>query len=174
MMCCVFVHYLFVLHFLSFLVFSCLFFVAGQQLVRKELDSGIRTCGWSFDGSKIMITTDKNMGKDCFVYIFDAVRLKQEGSMSACLFLLCLLSLFVMHCSFMRAVAAVKHMRVIYIAPSIRIVLKINPFFCREGCQASCAASSDIKGDQSTLVFTIRVYFVIALPLSVSLMMHLP
>ena len=45
---------------------------AGKNLSTIEMKNGVRTCGFSYSGNMIMFTTDKTMGKNCEIHIFDA------------------------------------------------------------------------------------------------------
>ncbi|ESO08071.1 hypothetical protein HELRODRAFT_185422 [Helobdella robusta] len=43
----------------------------GQVIIDHATRSAIRTCGFSFSGNLIMFTTDKTMGQQCELYVFD-------------------------------------------------------------------------------------------------------
>ena len=43
----------------------------GITLSKFETKSAVRTCGISFCGNKVMMSTDKQMGHECKLYIFD-------------------------------------------------------------------------------------------------------
>lgn len=44
----------------------------GRNLSTIEMKNGVRTCGFSYSGNLIMYTTDKTMGMQCEIHIFDA------------------------------------------------------------------------------------------------------
>ncbi|XP_032837123.1 eukaryotic translation initiation factor 3 subunit I [Petromyzon marinus] len=43
----------------------------GKQISLFETKSAVRTCGFDFSGNIVMFTTDKQMGYDCFIHLFD-------------------------------------------------------------------------------------------------------
>ena len=51
----------------------------GKELLNIEYTSAVRTCGFSYDGSKLFTTTDQTMGNLCKLRVYDVQRLLSEG-----------------------------------------------------------------------------------------------
>lgn len=52
----------------------------GKQLASISTKSPVRTCQWSYDATRLFVTTDKAMGHKCEILVFDVNQIKQEGS----------------------------------------------------------------------------------------------
>eukprot|EP00054_Salpingoeca_dolichothecata_P004192 m.29798 g.29798 ORF g.29798 m.29798 type:complete len:327 (+) comp14410_c0_seq1:761-1741(+) len=52
----------------------------GTELCSLDTNSGVRTCGFSYDGENMFFTTDRTMGHDCKVLFYNVASLKQQGT----------------------------------------------------------------------------------------------
>ena len=43
----------------------------ATTLSKYETKTAVRACGFSYSGTSIMMTTDRQMGHDCFIFIYD-------------------------------------------------------------------------------------------------------
>ena len=43
----------------------------ATTLCKYETKTAVRACGFSYCGKMIMMTTDRQMGHDCFIFIYD-------------------------------------------------------------------------------------------------------
>ena len=43
----------------------------ATTLSKYETKTAVRACGFSYCGTSIMMTTDRQMGHDCFIFIYD-------------------------------------------------------------------------------------------------------
>lgn len=55
----------------------------GKETLSLPLLTSVRTCGFSYDGSKIFLTTDTMRGHSCKVLVYSVAKLLQEGTSAA-------------------------------------------------------------------------------------------
>jgi translation initiation factor 3 subunit I len=51
----------------------------GKCLADLEMKTAVRTCDFSYDGTKLFLTTDATRGQPCFINVYDVKQLQQEG-----------------------------------------------------------------------------------------------
>lgn len=51
----------------------------GVQLAELKSSTSVRTCGFSYSGKQVMISTDKQMGKPCEIQLYDISDARQMG-----------------------------------------------------------------------------------------------
>lgn len=56
--------------------------LAGKTLCTIANKSAVRTCNFSYDGKRVVYTTDNTMGQSSSVCVMELDRLLQEGSVS--------------------------------------------------------------------------------------------
>lgn len=63
-----------------------MFVTAGVCLNTLETNTAVRSCGFSFSGNNVMLTTDKTMGFPCEILVYD-IRDSNQISQCCCYFL---------------------------------------------------------------------------------------